>query len=638
MRQLQTFLLTMKKLILLFITFANVSLAQNIKLEEHAFVPIEHKVTLQPCLKPFYHGVASGDPLTDRVIIWTRVTPDSAQITQTLTVNWQIATDTAMFNVVNSGVALTDSSKDFTIKVDANGLNAGTFYYYEFKIGNYYSPRGRTRTAPSGNIDSLRFALVSCANFEAGWFNVYNSLLQRSDFDAVLSLGDYIYEYETGGYSPNTVVNRQWSPATEILSIADYRMRYSSYRLDDDLQRLHQQFPFIIVYDDHELANDAWKNGAGNHTTATEGLWSDRKLCAQKAFFEWLPIRKTGTTDPYQIYRNIKYGNLVELMMLDTRVTGRDLQAGTTGTVVADTNRRLIGEPQMTWLKNKLDSTNCQWKVLGQQVMIAPVKLFGVAINGDQWDGYPAERDRIYNHVLGKGIQNMVVVTGDIHSSWACDLPTSTYNSLTGAGSAGVEFVTPSVTSPGSSIPGGATALQISNSHIKWVELSQHGYIIMDVNKTKTQSDWFHIPTLDTKTSSYVHVKSYYVSTGQRFLKTTSTATIPRNSIYGIKAPLCPRTATSTDIKPFSFKPGILSVFPNPSNALLTIQLFNITKGDVTFKVINAEGKEVESTTLQNTSDGINNYSLKTSGLAAGVYFVRIETTSGSTTVKFVKQ
>lgn len=628
----------MKKLVLLFIILMNATFAQvKFTLDEHEYTPINHKVSLQPCLKPFYHGVASGDPLSDRVIIWTRVTPDSSQITQTLSVSWQIATDTAMMNVVNSGFAATDSSKDFTIKVDATGLNPNTFYYYEFKLGNYYSPRGRTRTAPTGNIDSLRFALVSCANFEAGWFNVYNSLLQRSDFDAVLCLGDYIYEYETGGYSPNTVVNRQWAPANEILSIADYRMRYSSYKLDDDLQRLHQQFPFIIVYDDHELANDSWKNGAQNHQTA-EGLWSDRKLCAQKAFFEWLPIRKTGTTDPYQIYRNLKYGNLVELMMLDTRITGRDLQAGTTGTVVTDTNRRLIGIPQMTWLKNKLDSSTCQWKVLGQQVMISPVKLFGTAINGDQWDGYPAERDRIYNHVLGKGIQNMVVVTGDIHSSWACDLPTSSYNSSTGAGSAGVEFVTPSVTSPGSSIPGGATALMISNSHIKWVDLSQHGYIIMDVNKTRTQSDWFHIPTLDTKTSSYTHVKSYYVSTSQRFLKSTSVASTARNSIYGIKAPLCPRTATSTDINESLVKPGILSVYPNPSSELITVQFFNLVKGDITFRIVSIEGKEIESTSLKNTDPGVNNYSIKTSALSAGIYFVKIETASGNTAVKFIKQ
>jgi alkaline phosphatase D len=240
-----------------------------------------HKITLQPCLKPFYHGVASGDPMSDRVIIWTRVTPDTNQINQSIIVDWKIATDTGMVNVINQGTLLTDSTKDFTVKVDANGLNPNTFYFYEFKANGKYSPRGRTKTTPIGSVDSLRFALTSCANFEAGLFNSYASLLARADFDAVLALGDYIYEYNTGGYSPNATVNRQWSPSNEILSIADYRMRYSSYRLDLDLQRLHQQFPFVIVYDDHEFANDAYLNGAQNHQ-AGEGPWSDRKQNAKK--------------------------------------------------------------------------------------------------------------------------------------------------------------------------------------------------------------------------------------------------------------------------------------------------------------------------------------------------------------------
>jgi alkaline phosphatase D len=201
---------------------------------------------------------------------------------------------------------------------------------------------------------------------------VYASLLQREDFDAVLALGDYIYEYNTGGYSPNSNVNRQWSPANEILSVADYRMRYSSYRLDVDLQRLHQQFPFIIVYDDHELANDAWMNGAQNHQP-NEGLWSHRKAMALKAFFEWQPIRQTSQSNPNQIYRTFSYGNLIDLMMLDTRVEGRDLQAGTSGATVTSNTRQLLGTTQYSWLTNKLSTSTAQWKILGQQVMMAPL-------------------------------------------------------------------------------------------------------------------------------------------------------------------------------------------------------------------------------------------------------------------------
>lgn len=618
----------MNKIILFFIVFLSFFQLRSQK---------EHKVALQPCLKPFYHGVASGDPLTDRVIIWTRVTPDSSQINQTIVVNWQMALDTGMVTVIKSGVALTDSSMDFTVKVDVTGLNPNTFYFYEFKANNKYSPRGRTKTAPSGNTDSLRFALVSCANFEAGLFNVYSNLLQRSDFDAVIALGDYIYEYNQGGYAFNSTVNRNWQPANEILSIADYRMRYSTYRLDDDLQRLHQQFPFVIVYDDHEFANDAWKNGAQNHTTSTEGPWNSRKLCAQKAFFEWLPVRQTSLSNPYQIYRTIRYGNLAELIMLDTRIDGRDLQAGTSGATVTSSSRQLLGTTQYSWLTNKLDSSACKWKILGQQVMMAPLSVFGVGFNGDQWDGYPAERDRIYNHVLTNNIKNMVVITGDIHSSWANDLPTSTYNSSTGAGSAGVEFVTPSVTSPGMSIPLGASAIMAANGHIKYADLTQHGYVIMDINQTRTQADWYYVSTLDNSSFTYSYAKSFYVSDNTRFLKPTPAAVLPRNSIYYTKAPLCPRSLTLTGIFGYEKPNMILSVFPNPTYDYIIYQFNSPYSSDFLITVKDATGKEIFSQT-KTVSQGVHKEYLNTYDFPAGIYFINISAGNFTEGFKFVKQ
>lgn len=605
-----------------------------------SLVAQEHKISLQPCLKPFYHGIASGDPLPNKVIIWTRVTPDSTQINQSVIVNWKMATDTGMTNVVQTGVLLTDSSADFTVKVDVGGLNPNTFYYYEFQTGNFLSPRGRTKTAPTGaTVDSLRFALVSCANFEAGYFNVYGSLLQRADFDAVLALGDYIYEYNTGGYSPNATVNRQWSPANEILSIADYRMRYSSYKLDNDLQKLHQQFPFIIVYDDHEFANDAWMNGAENHQP-TEGLWSIRKAMAQKAFFEWLPIRQVSTTNPYQIYRTIKYGNLLELIMLDTRIQGRDLQAGTTGATVTANSRNLLGTTQYTWLTNKLDSSSAKWKVLGQQVMMAPLKVFGVAFNGDQWDGYPAERDRVYNYVLNHNISNMVVITGDIHSSWANDLPTATYNSSTGAGSAGVEFVTPSVTSPGISIPLGAPAIQAANSHIKYCDLSSHGYVIMDINKNRTQADWFNVSTIDSQSPSFSYAKSFYVNDLQRHLISSNSAAIPRNSIFSVKAPICPRalpvTQPTTGVNEL-FKPVILSAYPNPVNDYMTVQLYQPLDGDLVFSIYDMTGKLMAKQEIKSSLNGVSKHFINTAELSTGTYILNIHAGGYSQTLKFIK-
>lgn len=596
-----------------------------------------HTVKLQSCLKPFYHGVASGDPLPDRVIIWTRVTPDSVQMNQPIVVTWRVATDTSMTTIVQSGVTLTDTSMDYTVKVDVSGLSPNTFYYYEFQAGSSLSPMGRTKTAPTGDVDSLRFALVSCANFEAGFFNVYGSLLQREDFDAVLALGDYIYEYETGGYSPNPAAGREWSPANEIITLADYRMRYSCYKLDEDLQRLHQQFPFIIVYDDHEFANDAWMNGAENHQP-TEGLWSTRKAMAQRAFFEWMPIRQTGTANPYQIYRTIKYGDLAEFIMLDTRIQGRDQQAGTTGATVNSPTRQLLGTTQFSWLTGKLDSCTSKWKILGQQVMMAPLRVFGVAFNGDQWDGYPAERDRVCNYVLNNNIPNMVVITGDIHSSWANDLPTATYDGSTGAGSAGVEFVTPSVTSPGISVPLGASAIQAANSHIKYCDLTNHGYVIMDINKNRTQADWYNVATIDTHTPAFSYARSFYVNDLQRHLVAAPAAAVPRSSIFYTKAPLCPRILSSTGTgENAALKPVILSAYPNPANDYITIQVSLAAEADLFLEIYDLGGRLMSTMQVKDAPGSVSKQIVSTQGLAHGVYLLNVRSSGYSQAFKFIK-
>ncbi|MES2512559.1 MAG: alkaline phosphatase D family protein [Bacteroidota bacterium] len=595
--------------------------------------------SLEPCLAPFYHGVASGDPLSDRVIIWTRVTPDTISFNPIL-VSWQMATDTGMTNVVQGGSALTDNTIDYTVKIDASGLIANTWYYYEFSYNGQKSPRGRTRTAPVSGADSLRFAIVSCANLEAGFFNAYKVLLNRADFDAVICLGDYIYEYQSGGYSPNTTANRQWLPANEILSLNDYRQRYSTYHLDDDLRRLHQQFPFITIWDDHESANDSWMNGAENHTTATEGPFAIRKANAKQAYFEWLPIRQqVGTVDPYQLFRKLSYGTLVDFIMLDTRLHGRDLQAGTTGAAITSTNRQLLGTDQFTWLGNRLDSSTAQWKVLTQQVMIAPLKVFGQAVNGDQWDGYPAERTRVFNHILSHNITNVVAITGDIHSSWANDLPTGTYNGSTGAGSAGVEFVGPSVTSPGMSIPLGAAAIQASNSHIKYADLSQHGFMILDINTTRTQNDWYYINTIDQSSGVYSYAKSMYVNQSERFLRSTNSASMPRNSVYGIMAPNCPRVLNiSTGLFDMNNTVKILNVFPNPAQRELIISFLGEQVKNGKVIIYNAVGQYVYEYNFSESDLYNNQLPINISSMAIGLYNGLVEINHQATFFKFVKE
>jgi len=336
----------------------------------------------------FLHGVASGDPLQDKVIIWTRVTPKMAQ---SVTVSWEVATDAIFTNLVTTGSMITTADSDFTVKVDAIQLAAATKYYYRFKASNKTSVVGETKTLPESNVEQVKLAAVSCTNFPAGFFNVYKEVAKISDLDAVLHLGDYIYEYERGGFASEDAVKleREVLPATELFSLNDYRTRYAQYRGDEDLQTLHQALPFITIWDDHEVANDTWKEGADNHNSG-EGDFTERKLAALQAYFEWLPIRPVAQDNQLNIHRSFAWGNLVGLHMLDTRIVARDepLQLvsyvdPTTGVFdstrffsdASDTNRTLLGTEQLQWLESQIMGSTATWQVLGQQVLMGKMEL-----------------------------------------------------------------------------------------------------------------------------------------------------------------------------------------------------------------------------------------------------------------------
>jgi len=447
--------------------------------------------SLDPALEPFYHGVSSGDPLSDAVIIWTRITLNG---TDPVNVNWRMATDTLFNNIVASGVALTDSSTDWTINVDVTGLSTDTWYYYDFEYNGASSIIGRTRTAPTGGVDHLRFGVVSCQSYEHGYYHAYKEMSERNDMDCILHLGDYIYEYQVGGYSAN-INGRENEPTNETIDLSDYRTRYSHYRLDPDLRAAHQQYPFIIVWDDHETANNSYSDGAQNHTEGGEGIWAERKAFGIRANTEWLPIRLPDPNDPSKRFRDFSFGDLVDISMLDTRLYDRD-EPGSG----ADATRSLLGYEQRHWLYDNLSNSSAQWKLIGQQVMVAPLTIFGIPVNNDQWDGYPAERDSLFDHIFNNSIDNTVVLTGDIHTSWANDLPGSSYNSGTGAGSAGVEFVVTSITSASFPIPVGQNIIIAANPHMKYVDLTKKGYLILDVTTDAAQSDWFYVTDVTSST------------------------------------------------------------------------------------------------------------------------------------------
>jgi alkaline phosphatase D len=499
----------------------------------------------------FLHGVASGDPLHDRVILWTRVTP--ARLNGAVAVQWRIARDRGLRNPIAAGAAVTDPRRDYTVKVDATGLEPGRTYYYGFRCEGVDSPVGRTRTLPVGDATAVRFAFVSCSNFPYGYFNAYRRIAERHDLDFVLHLGDYIYEYAAGQYSsadPQVAAARAVSPANEIVSLLDYRLRHALYRTDPDLQEAHRQHPFICVWDDHESANDAWRDGAENHDPELgEGEWSVRRRNAVRAYNEWLPIRDRGPGDD-RIWRRFRAGDLVDLMMLDTRLHGRDLQAAFKGGVpvlpvndptIADPGRTLLGFDQEDWLYEQLiDSRQrgTRWRILGQQVMMAQLSpSYGTSIlNPDQWDGYAPARERLFATIRDNGIDNVVVTAGDIHSAWCSDLTSNPWSEAYGANGAGVvavEFVTPAVSSPGP-IPdpqmaaGQAQQLQAISPHMKYVDLWRRGYVLLDVTHERVQGEVWHVPTIDARAAGEVLSAAYVNEAGRNFLQPAAGASAAR--------------------------------------------------------------------------------------------------------------
>jgi alkaline phosphatase D len=566
---------------------------------------------LIPALAPFYHGVASGDPLADKVVLWTRVTPDSTVLsTDSIQVNWRVATDTAMSNVVTSGMGYTNEAKDWTFKIDASGLSADGCYYYDFYSLNKYSVRGRTFTAPVGDIDSLRFAVVSCSNYEHGYFNAYARLLQRNDFSAVLHLGDYIYEYEAGGYSAN-IAGRDNAPTNEIISLTDYRVRHSHYKLDDDLRMLHQQYPFITIWDDHESANDSYKDGAENHSEGPEGLWVDRKAYSMQAYHEWMPIRTAPGSG--SIYRTIEYGDLAKFYMCDTRLEGRTEQSAGSN----DSTRTILGTAQYNWLVNELDNSSAQWNIMGQQVMMAPLEIFGTPVNNDQWDGYNWERTKLQDHIVNNNIENFVVLTGDIHTSWANDLPGSGYDASTGAGSVGVEFVVTSVTSPGLPLSVPASTIQLENDHMQYIDLTEHGYMILDINKQRTQADWYYLSDITTPSTSDYYADGWYVNSNERNLNHASGYSSASAGYNCVNVPLDPVGVSSHETE---MDVAIFGVYPNPFNDQFTVQYYVFREANIRVTIVNSIGQVVYTDEVDNAVKGLNYMQLKADGLDAGSY------------------
>ena len=473
-------------------------------------------VTAEPLdgRRVFLHGVASGDPDAESVVLWTRAVPGSGS--GAVQVDWFLYADPELNRPVARGSVPTSDRMDWTVKVLAQGLDAGTTYYYAFESQGERSVAGRTRTLPAHGVGRVRLAMASCSNWTFGFFNVYRQIAARNDLDLVLHLGDYIYEYGNGTYGDGTRFGRLHSPDREIVSLADYRARYAQYRTDPDLQELHRQHPMVAVWDDHESADNSWRDGAKNHNPeAGEGLWPERKAAAVRAWQEWLPARPGVTASEPRIWRSFALGGMVDLMMLDTRLYARDREAAapTDLEVIHDPARTLLGSAQEAWLLDELTTSKrrgSHWRILGQQVMFGQLGGYGdqPILNTDQWDGYPHARQRVLDHLAHGAIDNTAILTGDIHSSWAMDIARNpfdpaAYDPGTGRGSLAVELVTPSVTSPfltdRTRAEERAAEGLTNHPHMRFIDLFHKGYVLLDVTAERLQAEFWHADTIERR-------------------------------------------------------------------------------------------------------------------------------------------
>ncbi len=490
----------------------------------------------------FRHGVASGEPLPEAVVIWTRVTPSDDALPGSnkgapTEVFWEVSRDADFKTIVQSGKVMSSAARDHTLHIDVTGLQASTPYWYRFATQDGVSPTGRTKTAPALNAKpaALRFGMVTCAEYEFGFFAAYRHLAARNDIEAVLHMGDYIYEFGTSYgpvATPGAGFGRVHNPPKEITTLSDYRTRYSQYRSDPDLQKLHARHPFITIYDDHEIANDWWREGAENHDDS-EGAFIDRLAAGLQAWREWLPLRPFSATDPLRAWRRMQFGDLVDLWALDARLY-RDQQPtnaivgyGSVDPAVDSPTRTMLGAEQKTWLKAGLAASTARWKVLSNQVPFYPF-VVGAALPNvleqvldpldgtlpplpatltvEDWNGYRAEQQEMMA-VMAEA-KNVVVLTGDYHESFAAEVPIHPGDYLLNGNSVAVEFICPSVTSPGlsetlegvgigplSSLinPVFELNLTLANPWVKYHEGFSNGFAVVEFGRERTQMDYWFI-------------------------------------------------------------------------------------------------------------------------------------------------
>ncbi len=497
----------------------------------------------------FAHGVASGDPDHQSVVLWSRLSP-AAPAAQT--VAWQIAETEDFARPVAEGAVVASPENDFTCKAVAAGLSTGRRYFYRFRAGDAVSPTGRTRTVPEGRIDEARFAVVSCSNYPFGYFNVYDRIAREEGLDAVLHLGDYIYEYGTEGYGGEAgrTLDRNHEPSHEILTLDDYRRRHAQYKSDPSSQAMHAAHPLIPIWDDHETADNSWTDGANNHDPETEGPWEDRKRAALQAYYEWMPVRDPAPGASREaLFRAWSWGDLLTLVTLETRLMARAAQIKYNDIVPTLTDaeavrkfreetlwgadRSMLGDVQLGHIAKAMERSAERrepWRLIANQIIMAKVtapnlaarvseeeiaalqkewdqarafvqfSTLGLPTNLDAWDGYPAAREGLYDALRREKAEGLIVVTGDTHTWWA--------NNLVARDGAhmGVELGVNSVTSPSpyrKSFLGGkgaeyALLTNQENPDVRYLSGEDHGYIDLSLTREQATARFIAVDTVES--------------------------------------------------------------------------------------------------------------------------------------------
>jgi alkaline phosphatase D len=503
-------------------------------------------------LTGFTHNVASGEPGPDSMLLWTRYVNSAGGPSK---VKVEVSESREFTKIVAGGEMVTGPWRDHTVKITVDGLAPGRTHFYRF-IGpdGSISPIGRTKTLPVGKAAKFNIAIFSCSNLGFGEFNAYGHAAARGDIDLVLHMGDYIYEYGRGGYDVADFAKRIF-PADEILTLADYRLRYASYRADPQLQAMHQNFPVIPNTDDHEGANDSWEGGAQNHQ-ADEGDWTNRKNAAMQVWREWLPVGE-------QPWKSYEIGDLGTYYRTDTRMVARSLprwhgefaRAADPAKAFAefhdgawqDPSMTMMGTEQESWLYKSFARNKGLWTVLGTGTNMGyngtPANALdwlpsdapdrsksyvkqgidaakaGLPYNLDNWGGYPKARSRLLSAAQRADV-NLVVVTGDSHNGWAFDLPE-------GGKPAGVEFGGHSVSSPGFESATTGTDPKVvargmvdaNKAELRWMDSSNRGYMFLSLTPSAATNEWVFMDTIKAKTLATKDSHKMKVRPGRKVLE-----------------------------------------------------------------------------------------------------------------------